>query len=613
MTTRLFNGHWVTYSSMLMSLGLVASMYYNGYQPYLFALCWFALFLVGVYQSILVQRVTVNVDVTILILVFFVSWLVMSLYWHPLLWRGVEYNWRAMIFVFVLFVTVFLMRDRDIESVQNSFLFVAFLIGILSLWQLFFLGDAPSGAFINKNNNAALLNLFLLPLVSMFLFGGHKAKSTLYLYAIFVLMLFVVLQVGSRGALLSFMLVTLVMIALAVIKSRFKGVFSVAVLVLLAIIFHQLFSDTELRAHLQTPSRWFLFKSTIEMIRDMEWYGAGNGMFRHLYYAYRAIEDRSSGSFVHNDYLQLLLELGMPGFILLVTFAGLLTYKMYLILTRGNSRDDFSIYLGMYAGLVAVAIHSMVTFNFYQAGILLVCGFYAGLILRRSYQLNLYAIKIIAINLHSKHSLFTMFVLGFFLVKSVILPGYADAVSTAKIDPELYTRSVSERIEVYNNLRRYDPRNSKYPMWVGSLMFESGRKEALDKRMEIYKKARELFSEAKELNRYSPVVYAKEAYHLKQYRDVIGDDWHLEVISIAGRALLLEPRLTRVRLLIAETLVDKGNKNEALSLLLDGLEYSSNQDMRFYEYGKELASQLGDVEAEDHFQHAIETHPDAPK
>lgn len=603
---------WVTYSSVLISLSLLAALHYNGYQPYLFALCWLSLFLVGVYQAALLRKVTVPVDATALVLLAFVLWLVISLVWHPLVWRGVEYNWRAIIFVYTFFVTIVLLRDKDVVSVQYALLFVALLTGLLSVWQFLILEEAPSGPFINKNSNAAFLNLFILPLVTMLLFGAYRARFILFISLLFVLMFFVVLQIGSRGALLSLLFMMATVGAVGLVKKKYYGTILVGVLAILTIVLHQLISDSVLRTHLEAPSRWYLYASTIEMIKDADWYGVGNGMFRHLYYEYRDIADRSSGSFVHNDYLQLLLEVGIPGLLLLAMFAVLLTYKIYLILVRGEDKGDYSICLGMYSGIAAVAIHSMVTFNFYQSGILLVCGFYAGVILRRANQLNLNVIKEIPLQLHNKMFLISISGLGILLAKSVFFPGYADAVATAKIDPGIYERSVSERMGIYNNLRLYDPHNPKYPMWVASLMFESGRKESLEDRTEIYKKARALFSEAKALNRYSPDAFAKEAFHLSQYRDVIGLNWHQEVISLAARALLLEPRLTRVRLLIAETLVDKGSKEEALRLLLKGLDYPSNQDMRFYQYGKNLALSLGNADAVNEFQHAIDTNPDAP-
>lgn len=84
-------------------------------------------------------------------------------------------------------------------------------------------------------------------------------------------------------------------------------------------------------------------------------------------------------SFVHDDYLQVLLELGMFG---LLPFLGitclplLLAYRRKRVLRPGNSRDALGI--AATAGLASMALHGLVDFPFYVPGTLAGYGLLLG-------------------------------------------------------------------------------------------------------------------------------------------------------------------------------------------------------------------------------------------
>ena len=261
------------------------------------------------------------------------------------------------------------------------------LAGLLALYavaQQLWLHDAPRATFINRNNLAAFLNLALLPLLAAVLhtavrseWGSRKVKLGTALA--FVLLLGIML-VGSRGAILGLLLGTFL---LAIVFWRSLG--WRASLYLIASIAGA-FVCSELlggvagskSAALADPqsaghSRWLIWQAAWAMLQDAPWHGIGPGLFWLAYPPYRAAADNSGGFYVHNDYLQLSLEGGWPTFIILLCLLALVAFR-YARLLRWAPRRRVHEGSGLFAALLAVAFHSLLTFNFYQLPILIVMG-----------------------------------------------------------------------------------------------------------------------------------------------------------------------------------------------------------------------------------------------
>lgn len=124
-----------------------------------------------------------------------------------------------------------------------------------------------------------------------------------------------------------------------------------------------------------------IYASTIAMIRDQPWYGSGPGTFATLYPKYRNPADQStSGALVHNDYLQFLLEGGIP---LLACLLGTLATILLAIFrstrvlwsTALSTADDDAIRrLGIQIALLAVFLHAVPNFIFYSLTMSILLG-----------------------------------------------------------------------------------------------------------------------------------------------------------------------------------------------------------------------------------------------
>jgi O-antigen ligase len=109
-----------------------------------------------------------------------------------------------------------------------------------------------------------------------------------------------------------------------------------------------------------------------QMWRDNFWWGAGPAHYDYRFRQYRSEHIQMRPDRAHNDYLNLLADWGAVGGIIVLTgmaafTAGLWQTRKYVQRAKkefGNGRSNrFAFFLGASAGLLALAIHSVVDFN----------------------------------------------------------------------------------------------------------------------------------------------------------------------------------------------------------------------------------------------------------
>lgn len=244
---------------------------------------------------------------------------------------------------------------------------------------------SPHGTFFNKNNTAAFITLLLLPTLAEFFSNTEQRYRSLNLY-FFVLMManaYALGLVGSRGALLGF-IAGVAFITAHAYRLRILT-WGHSVMAILAYFIGFMVVNLELSgglvsriATLASPAmagheRMLIWQSALRMLSDGPWYGIGAGTLHLPYRQYRAPEETSYGAYVHNDYLQIAIEYGLPGLILLILLVTgiFLLWRKYCVTTSATMRGA-----GMIGAIVAIAVHSGFTFNFFILPILFVSGFY---------------------------------------------------------------------------------------------------------------------------------------------------------------------------------------------------------------------------------------------
>ena len=114
-------------------------------------------------------------------------------------------------------------------------------------------------------------------------------------------------------------------------------------------------------------SRISMWKDGLALLKDHP-FGVGLNNFKEVFPIYRVSSDSLDGRAIHlhNDYLQLLIESGWPGFVVLaggfLNFLGRSFYKLHIFKGREHN-SQMLLAIGAISGLISMAFHSFTDFN----------------------------------------------------------------------------------------------------------------------------------------------------------------------------------------------------------------------------------------------------------
>ena len=128
--------------------------------------------------------------------------------------------------------------------------------------------------------------------------------------------------------------------------------------------------------------RWELFEVTREGISKFFPVGSGPGTFQEIYRTIQPYDQRLFINHVHNDYLELLFEIGAVGMVVL--FLLLVLYIYGWIALRGMRWHEIRfIKVGAGISLFLIMLHSLVDFNMHTPANALLVAFLAGVFLAK--------------------------------------------------------------------------------------------------------------------------------------------------------------------------------------------------------------------------------------
>jgi len=120
---------------------------------------------------------------------------------------------------------------------------------------------------------------------------------------------------------------------------------------------------------LSGQTRLYMYRNTIEMIKDNFFFGIGFGNFKYVYPRYR---DRGEWALsglntrveeAHNEYLQILSEVGIIGFLAFIWILFLIGRMSLWMIQRGDLNRSFFIALALMMGILATLVQSLFDFN----------------------------------------------------------------------------------------------------------------------------------------------------------------------------------------------------------------------------------------------------------
>jgi O-antigen ligase/Tfp pilus assembly protein PilF len=207
------------------------------------------------------------------------------------------------------------------------------------------------------------------------------------------------------------------------------------------------------------------------IIRDFPVTGSGFGTFSDVYPLVQTIEGSSDLQHAHNDYIELMTEGGVIGFLLICSFLITIFYKTYRSFILRKDAYSIYIYIGSITGIASILIHSFSDFNMHIGA----NGLWFALLIALAVSASNTRLRVknIATNLPElksariKHMSFAMVTFGFIIIfiSNILILIAGFYYSNAESDMANFKTPVSElnkikKITEYASF--FDPLNSKY-------------------------------------------------------------------------------------------------------------------------------------------------------
>lgn len=264
----------------------------------------------------------------------------------------------------------------------------------------------PFGPWINYNHYAGFMELlFPIVLALFFFYRPHQTTHPTFRHKIVsifsapesninfflgfgaVLILASIFLSLSRGGTISATLALLFFLLLAGKKTKNTGIILPTVIiggVLLAMTwfgwdsFFARFNSTTTETGTLVFGRWQIWQACAPLIQDNLFSGTGFGTFVHAYPQYSTLSGSTTVGHAHNDYIELLTDGGLIGFLLSALFVLTILKHGFKGLTL--RRNPYSVFLiiGCLTGILSILVHSISDFNMHNGAnglyFFLLCG-----------------------------------------------------------------------------------------------------------------------------------------------------------------------------------------------------------------------------------------------
>ena len=305
---------------------------------------------------------------------------------------------RLLLTVSAYVVLFFVLRDlmwrfrKRPWAVVIPVVVVALLEAILGLVQYRWAG-APmaTGTYVNRNHYSGLLEMALpfavmgavaalrtdKPADSHQSPAGPALKACVWLSVGAVILLAIIHSLSRMGFIAA--LGSCFVMGAAALGGGLSGrkrvlpVSLVAVLVVAGFIFlptDQLierFADIAATEDISADARAEIWRDTGHLIRDYALFGCGLGCYQSGFHRYKTVAPMRTVDFAHNDYLQLLAEVGVVGFVILLALGGRTISRAADASSRMAGTHERYLGVACLGSLTAIALHSLVDFNLYIA------------------------------------------------------------------------------------------------------------------------------------------------------------------------------------------------------------------------------------------------------
>jgi len=617
--------------SLLFISALTSSLFYTGLEPWQFMLS--SIFLTLLLATILQHRfhksTSIQINGIFTSVILLLIWYVISVAVSQIKYLSVHnfFLLGSILFIFILFS----FENNKNKIWNTTWPLVLFLILIWALWglvQYYYLNVATNASFLNRNTLAALINLVLIPASGYFLLEQQqrpwKLINTKLLSIILFILFLTTFIITSRGGSLSLILgFTLLLYLLKnhIKKPRYLALFTIIIVAFLFSHLSQYYAAnlpsgfTERMVSLTDSKaaghpRFIIWESILPLFKEMPWYGFGLGSFWLFWAPHRPANDQSAGFFAHNDYMQMTIEAGYPGILLLLAIFIFVVLGLIRSIKKNASRKLSLLkrveLISLFSALTTYSAHSVFTYNFYVYPLLLIAGLY----LARFSQIMTPAHYVIwNIPALKKHFIPVTFYISLTGIV-IILSGYFIALVisndyTAKANQLILKKQYQESNDYFLKAQRLAPLTDNPLFSHANLLMISANELKKTNKLEdaevLYSLSHIKLNQAEALNpRRHQIFHIRGLLFMEKQPE--------KAILQYKKALSLAPRFLPSRIQLAFLLHKQGRLNQAIKILHQGLyyKYQASKDVITYlQLYANYAKENGNLDVSLHLENEI--------
>jgi O-antigen ligase len=305
---------------------------------------------------------------------------------------------RLLCFISVFFLIRELTRRFGAKPWLAALPIIALGLGEAALGLAQYFGGAAraTGTYVNPNHYSCFLQMILpfpLALAGIALRKRHgqqagSLKRTLIACAllgcavlIFLGALYSISRMGIAAIAAS--LLTLGLMA-PVARGAMRKTTATAVLILVIVVsapvaLLERLGNEDAHEPLTADARLRIWRETLPMTADYRIFGSGLGTYVSVFQKYRASAPEYLVDFAHNDYLQLLAELGVIGFVIAGASGLVILVRVVRAVGAGPTTANRLIAAACAASLLALMLDSSVDFDFYIPANAMLAAWIAGI------------------------------------------------------------------------------------------------------------------------------------------------------------------------------------------------------------------------------------------
>ena len=256
----------------------------------------------------------------------------------------------------------------------------ALVQGLTSNGKLYWLRSLPSdgwiyGPYINHNHYAGLMEMLTpIPLVISLIPGVRGPRKAMAVLAAAVMASTIFLS-GSRGGMFAFAAQLALLVTFLITRRRnWRATFAVGTFLIISLgllawlgggeLAQRLFSiHSGTRSELSGGTRLTIDREALKQFAQKPVFGWGLGVFPETYPQFSTLGTNLQVGMAHDDYLQLLVEMGALGFAAALWFLLTLFRSAVKKLKHWPPDTNTAVTLAAMLGVIGILVHSFVDFN----------------------------------------------------------------------------------------------------------------------------------------------------------------------------------------------------------------------------------------------------------